>query len=158
MRPLFSSLMVLLTSALAGCVSRPEAARATTPTGPSSSPPPANTASNAPAEPRGTSAGGSAPEAAKGATGPAEAVLTFTHPERVAGLDLRLLEATEKRTDDGRGAMRVTLEASLGSKKEKLELFRGGGEPPPSVTWEGYTITYLEGWRSDAKVRVTPPK
>jgi hypothetical protein len=93
-----------------------------------------------------------------GASGPTEAVLTFEHPRRVGGLNLLLLEATEKRTDDGKGAMRVTLEATLGTKKGKVELFRGGGEPPPSVTWEGYTITYLEGWRSDAKVRVTPPK
>ena len=151
--------MVLLTSALAGCASRPEGARATTPAGPSSSSPqPANTASNAPAESYGGSSGASAPEAPKSAGGPAEAVLTFAHPERVAGLNLLLLEAIEKRTDDGKGAMRVTLEATLGTKKGKVELFRGGGEPPPSVTWEGYTITYLEGWRSDAKVRVTPPK
>ncbi len=158
MRPTFSSLMVLLTGLLAACASRSEAVQATNATGASSSPPPPPTVPNAPAERQGKSSDAGAPEGPKGASGPAEAVLTFEHPQRVAGLNLLLLEATEKRTDDGKGAMRITLEATLGTKKGKLELFRSGGEPPPSVTWEGFTITYLEGWRSDATVRVTPPK
>lgn len=158
MRLPFSSLMVLLTAVLAACASRPEAAQATSPPGAPSSRPPPPTAPDAPAELQGKTPDAGAPEGSKGTSGPAEAVLTFDHPQRVAGLNLLLLEATEKLTDDGKGAMRVTLEATLGTKKGKLELFRSGGEPPPSVTWEGFTIAYLEGWRSDAKVRVTPPK
>jgi len=69
----------------------------------------------------------------------------------VLGLDIVVVDNTEKRTEDGHDFMRVALRVREGNEEGMVHL----SSENTTATWRGFTLCYRGGWRKDVQLSVS---
>jgi hypothetical protein len=68
------------------------------------------------------------------------------------GLDIEVLENTEKRDEDGTELMRIGLRLRVPGREEDVAMRSPGRE---EITWGGYLLRYRGGWREAVMLTVS---